>query len=203
MRRGRAEFLRRVFALGGQWGSSGLRKDALLGRRDEGGLGSPHARVYGKWPPADARRVAPGTGRSRPRARTPPRGGGCGSRLSRKRGESWIRRAAVQHVRRFAPNYGPTIPARCLFPCCVSRTRGPSRHGITTTQKEVGAASSSRVLRLWTRRNSRTQRQGVWLAPLRGMAHACTQAPKPSHYSTLPSRAYVPSHSLESLSVGQ
>ena len=42
-----------------QWGSSGLRKDAVLGRRDEGGLGSPHARVYGKWPPADARRVAP------------------------------------------------------------------------------------------------------------------------------------------------
>ena len=48
------------FALGGQWGSSGLRKDALLWRRDEGGLGSPHARVYGKWPTADARRVAPG-----------------------------------------------------------------------------------------------------------------------------------------------
>ena len=42
------------------WGSSGLRKDALLWRRDEGGLGSPHARVYGKWPPDDARRVAPG-----------------------------------------------------------------------------------------------------------------------------------------------
>ena len=42
----------------------------------------------------------------------------------------------------------------------------------------------------------------AWL-PLRGMAHACTQAPKPSHYSTLPSRAYeMISHSLESLSVG-
>ena len=38
--------------------------------------------------------------------------------------------------------------------------RGLSRHGITTTQKEVGAASSLRVLRLWTRSNSRTQRQG-------------------------------------------
>ena len=51
---------KRVFALGGQWGSSGLRKDALLWRRDEGGLGSPHVRVYGRWPTADARRVAPG-----------------------------------------------------------------------------------------------------------------------------------------------
>ena len=40
-------------------------------------------------------------------------------------------------------------------------------------------------------------------SPLRGMAHACTQAPKPSHYSTLPSRACAPSHSLESLSVGR
>ena len=49
-----------IFALGGQWGSSGLRKDALLWRRDEGGLGSPHVRVYGRWPTADARRVAPG-----------------------------------------------------------------------------------------------------------------------------------------------
>ena len=61
------DVLFRYFFSGGLFAlvaSAGLvvKERRILGLRDEGGLSSPHAWVYGKWPPADARRVAPGTG---------------------------------------------------------------------------------------------------------------------------------------------